>query len=138
MTTYSTDLRERVVRAYEKGDGSIRQLARRYEVSKNTVQAWLERKRSTGVVTPLPAKGGKVSQLVGVEEHLEAMVQTHPDDTLAQYCERWLEHQGVAVAESTMCRWLQQRELTLKKKHVAVNKRKPMRGSISDSTIGSK
>lgn len=37
MTTYSTDLRERVVRAYEKGDGSIRQLARRYEVSKNTV-----------------------------------------------------------------------------------------------------
>ncbi len=115
MTTYSTDLRERVVRAYEKGDGSIRQLARRYEVSKNTVQAWLDRKRSTGVVTPLPAKGGKISQLVGFEERLEAMVQAHPDYTLAQYCETWLEHQGVSVAESTMCRWLQQRELTLKK-----------------------
>lgn len=115
MTTYSTDLRERVVRAYEKGDGSIRQLARRYEVSKNTVQAWLDLKRSTGVVTPLPATGGKVSQLVGVEDQLDAMVQVHPDYTLAQYCETWLEHQGVAVAESTMCRWLQQRELTLKK-----------------------
>lgn len=115
MTIYSTDLRERVVRAYEKGDGSIRQLARRYQISKNTVQAWLERKRSTGVVTPLLAKGGKVSQLVGVEEHLEAMVQAHPDYTLAQYCQTWLEHQGVAVVESTMCRWLQQRALTLKK-----------------------
>jgi len=115
MTTYSTDLRERVVRAYEKGDGSIRQLARRYEVSKNTVQAWLERKRSTGSLTPLPATGGKVSQLVGFEERLEAMVQAHPDYTLAQYCETWWEHQGVAVAESTMCRWLGQRELTLKK-----------------------
>lgn len=115
MTTYSTDLRERVVRAYEKGDGSIRQLARRYEVSKNTVQAWLELKRSTGAVTPLPASGGKVSQLVGYEEHLEAMVQAYPDYTLAQYCEIWLEQQGVGVAESTMCRWLEQQELTLKK-----------------------
>jgi transposase len=115
MTTYSTDLRERVVRAYEKGDGSIRQLALRYEVSKNTVQAWLDRKRSTGSVMPLPATGGKVSQLVGFEERLEAMVQAHPDDTLAQYCETWLAQHGVAVAESTMCQWLQQRELPLKK-----------------------
>jgi transposase len=115
MTTYSTDLRERVVRAYEKGEGSIRQLARRYEVSKNTVQAWLDLKRRTGAVTPLPAKGGSVSQLSGFEEQLEAMVQAYPDYTLAQYCETWLEHQGVTVAESTMCRWLQQQELTLKK-----------------------
>jgi len=115
MTTYATDLRERVVRAYEKGDGSIRQLACRYEVSKNSVQAWLDLKRSTGKVTPLPAKGGRVSQLVGFEDHLEVMVQVHPDYTLAQYCETWLEHQGVAVAESTMCRWLQQQALTLKK-----------------------
>lgn len=138
MTAYSTDLRERVVRAYEKGDGSIRQLARRYEVSKNTVQAWLDRKRSTGSVTPLPATGGKVSQLIGFEERLEAMVQSHPDYTLAQYCETWLEHQGVAVAESTMCRWLQQRALTLKKKHVAANKPRAMRLSSSDSTIGSR
>lgn len=115
MTTYSTDLRERVVRAYEKGEGSIRQLALRYEVSKNTVQAWLNLKRSTGAIKSLPATGGKVSQLVGQEAHLEAMVQEHPDSTLAQYCEIWLEQQGVAVAESTMCRWLQQRALTLKK-----------------------
>jgi transposase len=138
MPRYSTDLRERVVRAYERGDGSIRHLARRYEISKNTVQAWLDLKRSTGVVTPLPAKGGKVSQLVGFEEHLEAMVQAHPDYTLAQYCESWLEHQKVAVAESTMCRWLQQRELTLKKKHVALNKPRVTRCSSSDLTIGSR
>lgn len=138
MTTYSTDLRERVVRAYEKGDGSIRQLASRYEVSKNTIQAWLDRKRSTGSVTPLPATGGKVSQLVGFEERLAAMVQAHPDSTLAQYCETWLEQQGVAVAESTMCRWLQQRELTLKKKHVALNKPRAMKRSSSASTIGSR
>ncbi|MBD2037030.1 hypothetical protein H6F76_18840 [Leptolyngbya sp. FACHB-321] len=59
MTAYSTDLRERVVRAYEKEDGLIRQLAYRYEVSKNTVQAWLDLKRSTGAVTALPARGGK-------------------------------------------------------------------------------
>lgn len=115
MTTYSTDLRERVVRAYEKGDGSIRQLAGRYEVSKNTVQAWLNCKRSTGLVRALPATGGKVSRLVGSEHQLEALVQEHPDYTLAQYCEAWLEQQGVGLAESTMCRWLQQRALTLKK-----------------------
>lgn len=138
MPAYSTDLRERVVRAYEKGDGSIRQLAQRYEVSKNTVQAWLDRKRNTGRITPLPATGGKVSQLVGLEDRLDGMVQAHPDYTLAQYCETWLEQQGVAVAESTMCRWLQQRQLTLKKKHVAANKPKAMRCSSAASTIGSR
>ncbi len=55
MTTYAVDLRERVVRAYEQGKGAIRQLARCYDVSQNTVHPGLNRKRRTGVVTPLPA-----------------------------------------------------------------------------------
>ncbi len=122
MTTYSIDLRKRVISAYERGEGSIRQLACRYEISKNTVQAWLNRKRSTGIVTPLPATGGKISQLDGLEDRLDAMVKAHPDYTLAQYCETWLAEQGVAVSQSTMCRWLQQRQFTLKKNTIARKK----------------
>ncbi len=48
MTTYAVDLRERVVRAYEQGKGAIRQLARCYDVSQNTVHPGLTRRDGAG------------------------------------------------------------------------------------------
>lgn len=115
MGRYSLDLRERVVHAYEQGSSSVRQVAASFQVDKNTVQSWLKRKRSTGSVVASPAKGGSVSQLSGSEPKLAAMVEEHPDYTLSEYCEAWQAQQGMALDESTMCRWLQKQQLTLKK-----------------------
>lgn len=56
-----------------------------------------------------------MSQLSGSEPKLAAMVEEHPDYTLSEYCEAWQEQQGMALDESTMCRWLQKQQLTLKK-----------------------
>jgi transposase len=112
---YSLDLRERVIHAYEQGNSSVRQVAARFQVDKNTVQSWIKRKRSTGSVVAAPAKGGRASQLTGQEQQLAAMVEAHPDHTLSEYCEEWQEKQGITLAESTMCRWLQKQQLTLRK-----------------------
>ena len=112
---YSLDLRERVIQVYEEGNSSVRQVAVRFQVDKNTVQSWIKRKRSTGSVVAAPTKGGRASQLTGQEQQLAAMVEAHPDYTLSEYCEAWQVQQGVTLAESTMCRWLQKQQLTLKK-----------------------
>lgn len=115
MKPYSLDLREKIVSTYEAGNTSIRQVAERFQVSKTTVQSLLKRKQATGALKPAPATGGKASQLTGYEQEIAEMVETHRDYTLSEYCEYWQDKTGVRVSESTMCRFLQKQELTLKK-----------------------
>lgn len=122
MKPYSLDLRQKIVSAYETGKMSIRQVASIFQVSKTTVQELLKRKRETGQLAPRQPTGGKASQLWGREAQLEEMVKANPDYTLAEYCEQWESISGVRVSESTMCRYLKQEQLTLKKKHSEVLK----------------
>ena len=124
MKPYSLDLREKIIRTYEAGNTSIRQVAERFQVSKNTVQSLLKRKQATGTVKPAPATGGKVSQLAGYEQEIAEMVETHRDYTLAEYCEYWQDKAGVRVSESTMCRFLQKQQLTIKKHFAALKLQK--------------
>jgi transposase len=116
MKPYSLDLRQKIVSAYETGKMSIRQVACVFQVSKTTVQDLLKRSRETGQLEPRQPRGGKSSQLLGMETQLKEMVKAHPDYTLAEYCEEWESISGVRVSESTICRYLKQQQLTLKKK----------------------
>jgi hypothetical protein len=64
MCLYSTDFRLKIVRAYERGEGSQRQLARVFGVSLGFFQGLLQRYR-TGGVEPKPHGGrnpGQISQ----------------------------------------------------------------------------
>jgi transposase len=45
---YSMDLRYRVVEAYERGEGSMQQLAERFRVNVSSVFDWIVRMRETG------------------------------------------------------------------------------------------
>lgn len=114
MKPYSLDLREKIISTYEAGNTSIRQVAERFQVSKTTVQALLKRKQATGTLQPTRATGGKASQLAGYEQDIAAMVEQHQDYTLADYCEYWQDKTGVRVSQSTMCRFLQKQQLTIK------------------------
>jgi transposase len=115
MKPYSLDLREKIISTYEAGNTSIRQVAARFQVSKTTVQALLKRKQTTGTLQPTRATGGKASQLAGYEQDIAEMVEQHQDYTLADYCEYWQDKTGVRVSQSTMCRFLQKQQLTIKK-----------------------
>ncbi|MDC0681450.1 hypothetical protein [Sorangium atrum] len=48
MGPYSIDLRQRIIDAYQNREGSIRELAERFEVAPNTVQNYLTQLRATG------------------------------------------------------------------------------------------
>jgi transposase len=55
MKAYSTEFREKIVKAYEQGNTSVRKIASRFDVSKSLVQKLLEMKKTQGHVEPLKA-----------------------------------------------------------------------------------
>jgi transposase len=122
MKAYSIDFREKVVKAYERGDTSIRKLAAKFDVSKAFVQRLLKQKQLTGHVQPQKQGGSIKSELDEYSTQLIQMVEQHPDFTLVEYCEYWGETYKQWVSTSTMCRALKKQQMTRKKRRcVAVN-----------------
>jgi transposase len=85
MATYSMDLRERVVRAVDTGEGTQEQIAKRFFVSSRWIRSLLSRRAATGSVAPKPHAGGR-KRLIQREaaESLRAAVLAAPDATLEE------------------------------------------------------
>ena len=115
MKPYSIDFREKVVKAYVRGDTSIRKLAAKFDVSKAFVQRLLKQKKLTGHVQPQKQGGSMKRELDEYSTQLAQMVENYPDYTLSEYCEYWGETYHQWFSTSTMCRALQKEQLTLKK-----------------------
>jgi transposase len=88
MAAYSQDLRERVLRACERGD-SPSQIARRFEVSRVWVYQVWQRLKETGQRGSLRIGGYRRSRLADHDRRLRDWIQKEPDLTLAELCERW-------------------------------------------------
>ena len=78
---YSSDLRERVKRAVEKG-ASCRQVAAQYEVSVSFVLKPMQRWRRDGTLAPEPMGGRKPRRLAGHAERVRALIAAEPDLTI--------------------------------------------------------
>lgn len=116
MRPYSTDFRLKVVRAYERGECSQRDLARLFGVSLSFVQGLLQRYRRTGRVDPAPHGGGNPGKL---GPYLSVVAQLHhqqPDASLAERCEQLATKVRVHVGRSTMHRALDRLGLARKKR----------------------
>lgn len=117
MRSYALDLRTKIVEAYERGEGSVRRLARLFGVAPNTVQNYRTRARETGCLDPDPHAGG-VPRLVD-DAHVEevrALVAEKPDATVAEVAEQLWHRARIRVSRPTMGRVLQALGLTRKKK----------------------
>src|SRR3954449_8803207 len=93
---YSADLRERVLAAYERGEGRQSEVARLYEVGERTLSAWLKAAREEGRSAPEPRRGGR-APVGGEREALAGLVAERSDATLA-------EHARVRRSPSALCR----------------------------------
>jgi transposase len=113
MTPYSQDLRNRVLETVQRGDGSLRQIARRFLVSISFVTRLLRLHRSTGSVLPRPHGGGNPAAL-GPEdlERLRELVRQQPDATLEELRQRL----GASCSTMTLSRALRKLGLPRKKK----------------------
>jgi len=110
----SMDLRERIVRAVE-GGSSIRQAARRFEVSASAAIKLMQRVRETGSPAPAPSGGHRPPALAGYEGNLAKLVEEKPDITLAELHSELQHRFGLSPALSTLHRTLRNRGLRHKK-----------------------
>ena len=85
MATLSTDLRERIVAAYDRGDGTRQQVADRYNVSLGMVKKLLQQRRRTGDIAPRHRYSGRKPKITAKhQEKLKRLVRRRPDMTLEE------------------------------------------------------
>jgi len=122
----SVDLRERVLAAHERREGSQRVLAERFGVAASTVNGWLRQARE-GRRVPLRRRGGPTALGGAGPEELTAMLAERPDATLAEYAAMLAERVGRRFSPAVLCRALRRAGLRRKKKpYTPANKSGPM------------
>jgi transposase len=85
MGTISSDLRERIVAAYDRGDGTRQQVADRYDVSLGLVKKLLQQRRRTGDIEARHHFSGRKPKITQQhQQRLRSLVRAHPDMTLEE------------------------------------------------------
>lgn len=113
---YSTDLREKITRAYDDGLGSQRALAELFGVSRSFVEKLLHRRRTTGQIAALPHGGGRRPLCQEKEQQLvRRLIEQQPDATLDELCEAVERKRKLQLSRPTMSRLLQRLDLGRKK-----------------------
>jgi transposase len=113
MTPYSQDLRQRVLDTVRRGEGSLRQIARRFLVSVSFVTRLLRTHRDTGSLEPKPHGGGNPAVLTPQDlERLRELIRQQPDATLEEGRQRL----GVSCRLMTISRALSRLGRPRKKK----------------------
>jgi transposase len=128
MEAYSIDLRQRIVDAFKKAEGTAQEVAKRFKVTRKTVYNYLNLERETGSVAPRPHGGGPEPKLdeAGVQE-VRAVLQEKNDRTLAEVADALDARLKVRVSRSTVQRVVDRLGLTRKKKRSArANRSGPM------------
>jgi len=84
MSIASKEVRERAIAAYEAKQGTQAQIAAMYGVSVSTFERWWTRYRRTGETAPRPRGHNPCALSKADRKRLEALLDAHPDLTLAQ------------------------------------------------------
>src|SRR3954467_5356257 len=113
---YSTDLRERVLRAYATGEGSQAVIARRFEIPESAVGSWLRQLHQEGRREP-KSHGRGFRSILDEDEGalLRSLVKDKNDGTLKEYAHAFLDKTGEEISESSICRALKRHGLVIKK-----------------------
>jgi transposase len=116
MRPISSDLRQRIVDTYRRGEGSVREVAQRFKVASKTVQNYLNLQRDTGSVAPRPHGGGPAPKLdeVGVQA-VRTLLEEKNDQTLKELTEQLAARHQVQVSRSTVWRAVERLGITRKK-----------------------
>ena len=117
MKAYSCDLRTKILAASHHDEGSIRQLAQRFNVSARFVGELVIRFRRTGSCAPQPHGGGNPPCMARSQyESLAALVQEYPDATLKERCRVLAERGHLTASKARMQRTLATLQLPRKKR----------------------
>jgi transposase len=105
MKAYSRDIRLRIIKTYQNGEGTQRQIAARFDVSLGFVRGLLRRFRETGSVDPRPHRGGPAPRIGERDmELVRELLGEDPGATLEELCERMASRGRVRPSRATMSR----------------------------------
>jgi len=120
MRPYSLDLRERIVAAVDRHEGSLRWIARVFGVSTSFLVRLLQRRRATGTLDPKQHAGGPPPVLTPDDHRrLADLIREQPDATLAELKRKG----GFTCSLKTLWMALHRRRLTYKKKSLHADER---------------
>ena len=136
MKVYSRDLREKVLKAYNDKEGSMRELAERFMVSLKFVFTLIKSFNQNGHINPKPHGGGRRS---AVDEKgcqfISELINCNVDLTLEELCSRYDQKFGKKVSKSTMDRTLKKMNITRKKRRCMILQRRVnVSGNLLKST----
>lgn len=141
MKAYSTDLRERIVLAYESGQGTLEEVADLFDVGRRTVARFLQQYRGGESLSPQPHGGGSPATLQEKQlALLREQVLQIPDATLTELASYLKRKAKVEVHPATICRALQKLGLPRKKKSGGARTRRGRAASLSptDGAVGAR
>jgi len=85
MATLSLDLRERILAAYDAGEGSREEVAKRFRVSLGMVKKLLQQRRATGDIAARHKNSGRKPKITQAHrQRLVELVRQQPDMTLEE------------------------------------------------------
>jgi transposase len=83
--TISLDFRERILTAYDAGEGTREDIARRFLVSLGMVKKLIQQRRHTGDIAPLHHRAGRKPMiLAGHQRQMRILLGKKPDLTLKE------------------------------------------------------
>jgi transposase len=111
---YSIDLREKVIAAIDRGEKKS-QVSRMFNISRDTIDRWLNRRDLTGSIQAVQGYQSGHSQRIKDWEEFRGFAQRYGDKTQAEMAQLW---QG-EMSERTMSRALARIGSTRKKRPMA-------------------
>lgn len=115
MGSYSLDLRERIVKAHREEGQNKSAVARRFGVSRWTVERYVKRS-ATGSLAPTPHPGSRQRLDEAGCEMLRAQVQAQHDWTLEQHAAALTKATGIPLKKSSIGNYLKRLGITHKKR----------------------
>jgi transposase len=137
---YSDDLRRKLLNAHRRGEGSLSQLAKRFDVSFGWARKISAALRSTGNMERSPGgPRGPSSKLTdAMRQDVRNWIAKQADLTLAELQVRLYEHWDLEISLSRLWMVLQQMGLRLKKSHSTPPSKIRLQASASAASGGKK
>ena len=109
---YSYDLRQKVIQAIELDGWKKSEVAEMFQISRNTIDLWLKRRKETGDYRPSSNRPHRIKAKITDLHAFEEFVNQHGDKTQAQIAQLW----GEAISPRTISRGLKKIGFTRKKR----------------------
>ncbi len=113
---FTKDLRERAVKAYLNGLGTLDEVANIFDIGRSTLEKYLRIYRRHGDLTPGKSSG---RPRIFTDEHLAVLKQlilSSPSARLVDYCFEFEKKTGIKISKSTIWDACQQLNIRRKKK----------------------